>query len=68
MIKYQRKPVFGVFDDLPKESPKKRMSCISGLSQACKKVFLTTKEMRICGKCMEMINNKNLTSGIRGKQ
>lgn len=60
-IKYQRKPVYSWLDDLPKTKEKRVvMTCISGVSDACTKTFLTTKENRICKYCKRLIEEGGL--------
>lgn len=57
-IKYCRKPLEDIFDNvLPKEE-KKPMKCISQLDDSCLKVFRTTKENRICDYCMRIVRRR----------
>lgn len=50
-IKYCKKPIHSIFDDIKPPEEKKFMKCISQLSEKCVKQFKTTKESRICSEC-----------------
>jgi hypothetical protein len=59
-IKYSRKPVYSFLEDLPDPNEKRQVrTCISGISEACVKSFLTTKEIRICKHCRHKIDVGN---------
>lgn len=60
-IKYCRKPIFTPFDEPLRKLEKKRMKCLSGKASGCHKEFLTTKEDRICPRCIEVLNKGNYT-------
>ena len=58
-IKYCRKPLESVFYDIEPKEAKKPFRCISELADDCKKIFVTTKDHRICENCMEIVRRRN---------
>lgn len=58
-IKYCRKPIFDVFDDIPSKEEKKVRPCISGISDKCRKTLKSTKDHRICDCCADIVKMRN---------
>jgi hypothetical protein len=56
-IKYSKKPVVGLFDDIViTKEDKKIRKCIADVAGNCKKEFYTTKLERVCDRCIRLIS------------
>lgn len=49
---------YSFFDDLKFEKEDKKLfKCLATVSKACSKIFLSTKDRRICSRCSETLHD-----------